>query len=472
MRNKHHVIIAGAGIAGLNAARVLSAYGLDILLLDDNMSPGGQYLRRVSKGLGVDFRPTGERSKRNGYRLVHHIANTNVRIESDTEILGIEGGRLVWALGKDGKIECHRCEHLILATGARERFLPFPGWTLPGVISTGAAQILMKACGMLPGRKHLVGGAGPLPLLVAGEIAGSGGRVCAYWNQMPLLRQFSFLPGVWHHFAKLAQGMRQVTRLFLSGARLRHGCKILKARGNGVLKEAVLAKIDGKGRVIQDSEKVYSVDCLAVGYGFVPNLELALLSGCDLTYDAAKGGWIVKVNNALQSSVPSIVAAGEITGIAGAEKSAVEGKMAGLFVAYKMGSVSESIYHQEMFRLQKKRRAELRFGGAVNAACRVPEDMLKDVPDSTLVCRCEDITMGEIRQRIADGFTTLDALKKATNAGMGNCQGRTCGPILQDILQTVTPAASAELRPFSIRGPIKPVLLSSLADCSHVESAD
>ena len=469
MNSKRHVIIVGLGLAGLSAARVLSGRGLDILLMDENISPGGQYLRRISRDLGVDSKRTSEHLKRVGYRLVNELDQGGMTVSQSTQILGVEDDGLIWAMGQDGRIEKHHGEHIILATGARERFLPFPGWTMPGVISTGAAQILIKSAGMLPGRKHLVGRVGPLPLAVAGEISSAKGHVSAYWNQASWSHQLRLLSGCRKHLSKLMLGTKYLSQLIVSRTPVRHCCKVKNAEGNGVLNQAVLTKIDREGHSIDGSEKAYEVDCLAVGYGFVPNLELAMLAGCELEYDVFKGGWIAKVNDTLQCSVPSIIAAGELTGIAGAEKSLIEGQLAGLVVARKFDTLRNGNYQKKLIRLQKRRQREMAFGGFFNTICKTPTGMLKDLPDSTIICRCEDITIGHIRQQIQNGFTTLDAIKKATNSGMGNCQGRTCGPILQDILGVYASLGPEKLLPFSIRSPIKPVNLSALAELGSKE---
>jgi NAD(P)H-nitrite reductase large subunit len=279
-----------------------------------------------------------------------------------------------------------------------------------------------------------------------------------------------FLTGCRYHFSKLAMGMKYLAQLFVSRTAIGHGLKVLEARGNGHLEQVVLAKMDRGGHAIVRSEKTYDVDCLAVGYGFVPNLELPILAGCQLEYHAAKGGWVVKVNQHLQSSVPSIFAAGELTGIAGAEKSLVEGQLAGLAVARQIGASLPSTHKKLMSHLLKRRQQELAFGGLVNQSCRPLAGMLNDLPDATIICRCEDIALDQIRQQIRNGFTTLDAIKKATNSGMGNCQGRTCGPVLQDILSVDKLQSAEKPQPFSIRSPIKPLPLSALAEEHRSES--
>ena len=469
MASKHNVIIAGMGLAGLSALHTLKGRGLGILLLDENLSPGGQYIRGVSRSLGTDSRPVREHLMRVGHRLATDVDHPGVSIKRGTQIIGLEADGTVWTLGEDGRIEKHYADHIILATGARECFMPFPGWTLPGVISTGAAQILIKSAGILPGRDIMVGGSGPLPLALAGEILASGGRVGVYWNQSSWTQQLRTLKHCRYHVSKVVLGTRCVTRLLTSRTPILHGRKILEARGDKVLEEVILARMTQDGHVIKGSEKTFAVDCLAVGYGFVPNLELAMLAGCEIEHDTAKGGWIVKVDGSLQSSIESIFATGELTGIAGAEKSILEGSIAGLAIANRFGVFKDGVdEQQELIRSQKRRQREIDFGALINELSHPSHGMIHELPDETMICRCEDIKLGQIRAQIRNGFASLDTIKKATNSGMGKCQGRICGPIIQQILAAQIGEKPETFSPYTVRNPIKPVRLSALAeaDCS------
>ena len=474
MASKHNVIIVGLGLAGLSAANALKGRGLSILLLDENRSPGGQYIRGIPRSLGIDSRPVRERLKRVGYRLAKDLELPGVSLQQGTQIIGMEADGDVWTYTEDDRIEKHHADHIILATGARECFMPFPGWTLPGVISTGAAQLLIKSAGVLPGRNILVGGSGPLPLALAGEISAARGRVCAYWNQATWSQQLRTLTYCRHHVAKVVLGMQCMARLFVSRSPVLHGQKVLEARGNNVLEEVVLTGMSHDGYSVEGSERTFTVDCLAVGNGFVPNLELAMLAGCEIEHDSAKGGWIVKVDDSMQSSIQSIFAAGELTGIAGAEKSMIEGSIAGLTIADRLGAVNDrAVEQQELFRLQKRRQREIAFGALLNALSQPSPGMILELPDETMICRCEDINLGQIRAQIRNGFKTLDTIKKATNSGMGMCQGRTCGPIIQEIIAVYTKGMPEECSPYTVRNPVKPIRLSALADadCSDHSSA-
>ena len=463
MKNKPQVMVTGLGLAGLAAARVLRELGLDVVLTDENRAPGGQYLRRLPRELGTNGWPGKDSLKKTGRDLINSFGPGGPRLRIQTRIQGIETHGTVWGQDDNGRIWEERAETIILATGAREKFLPFPGWTLPGVISTGAAQIMMKSCGMFPGHEPLVGGLGPLPLALAGEILAAGGQVKAFWDQTAPKASMRAMFKMIRHPNKIMQGIGPLARLGLSKTKILRGRKVVEAAGKGQVEQVTLACVDEQGRALTGTEQSFNTDCLAVGHGFVPNIELAMLAGCRMEYEADKGGWVVAVDNDLRTSLPHMYAAGEITGVAGARKSLLEGRLAGLAVARDLGALGDSRYQEQAKLLKQRIRSETAFGRTLQAMCQTPPGFLDDLPDDLILCRCEDVTLGEIRRQVANGFTTLDALKKSTQSGMGPCQGRTCGPILADVLSVLSHNQPRDLKPFSVRGPVKPIRLASLA---------
>ena len=460
---ERQVIIIGLGPAGLAAAAALDGLGLDVLLIDEQPQPGGQFLRGPALGLQNHAKLARDRLARQGQGLMASLQAGGLALKSGVQVLGLEAGGLVWGVDQKGAVWRENASAVILATGARERFVPFPGWTLPGVISTGAAQIMLKSSGILPGPAFLVGGAGPLPLSYAGEHLAAGGKLAGFWDQPPFGLKLGILRHLRDQWSKIGQGIGHLARLKLAGVPLLQGYKVLECRGQEVLRRVVLARVDAEGRAIPGSEQIFELDCLALGHGFTPNLELASLAGCELEHSPQKGGWVVKVDAHLMTSLPGILAAGELTGVAGAAKSYLEGRQAGLCAAMLLDAVPEERYKAEHARLYPKRQKEQQFGAFINRLCRPPKALLADIPDETIICRCEEITLGQIRQQVGHGFLSLDAIKKTTSSTMGKCQGRTCGPILQDVLEILAPAQGEPVQPLSIRSPVKPVSLGALA---------
>jgi len=457
------VAIVGGGLAGAAAAGVLSRYGVRVLILDDNLRLGGQYLRggRVSAGSwsnGV---------KRRGLSLIEHLPHSSVEIASRAEVLGIEAGFELLVAPGNGELSTVKCEHILLATGARERFIPFKGWTLPGIMATGAVQILIKQSGILPATRVLVGGAGLFLTAVARDIQKSGGHVPAVLNETSFSQEVP-PPGLLvRQFAKFAQGGAMLARLRLSGTDVRNGTRILEARGGDGLREVVVVRVDKKGNGIPGSESVYPAGSLAAGFGFTANVELAQLAGCGLAFNAELGGWVVKVNEDLETSIDGIHAAGEITAVGGAAKSLTEGRLAGFGILRRMGLLKPDEMRKEISTLKKMRHRHMAFSRYFNSQYMFPPEYLagwiRSLPDDVPVCRCEEVNLGDVRRAVAEGFETPPGVKKATRCGMGICQGSTCKTILLEVLAALTGNPLARIPLPSVRMPVKPICLGRLA---------
>jgi NADPH-dependent 2,4-dienoyl-CoA reductase/sulfur reductase-like enzyme len=458
-----HVAIVGGGLAGAAAAEVLANHGARVLVLDDNLRPGGQYLRD-SPQAGSGWT---DRIRRRSLKLLDRLALRGVDFRSRVEVLGIENGFELLLADGNGKLFTVNSERILLATGARERFIPFKGWTLPGVMATGAVQILIKQSGILPARETLVAGAGLFLTAVARDIQKSGGSVPAVLDETSFSKRVP-PPGILaRQFAKFAQGGAMLARLRLGGTAIRNGTRILEARGENGLREVVAARVDREGTVIPGSETIYPVGCLAVGFGFTANVELAQLAGCGLAFNSELGGWVVKVNENLETSVDGIHAAGEITAIGGAAKSLTEGRLAGLAILERMGLLKSNAMREELSALKKMRQRLMAFARYFNSQYSfTPEYMagwIRSLPDHVPVCRCEEVNLGDVRRAVAEGFDTPAAVKKATRCGMGICQGSTCKTILLDVLAALTGKPLSHIPLPSVRMPVKPVYLGTLA---------
>jgi len=355
------------------------------------------------------------------------------------------------------------CDVILFASGARERFLPFKGWTLPGVISTGMAQVLMKSSGILPAHRIMVAGSGLFLFSAAYEILKNKGKVISVLEQSGMMDKIRMVPTLLHQFSKVAEGGKYLSKIYLSGVPVKYRHKVVEARGNGELEEVVIGKVDSTGKLIQGTEKIIKTGALAVGYGFVPNIEAPQLAGCELEYSGSKGGWTVKVNDSLETTVPNVFAAGEITGIGGGLKSINEGKIAAVNILKKFEKIPSTQYYSQMAKLTKERKHHMQFVHYFNSLYNIPHNALLDIPDDTIVCRCEDITIGEIKKGIAAGYKTPKAIKTGMRVTMGNCQGRTCGPIIYDILTLLTGKQPDQTGPFHVRPPLKPLSIEALA---------
>jgi D-hydroxyproline dehydrogenase subunit alpha len=420
------VAVVGAGPAGLAAAVAARRAGADVALIDAYGTPGGQIWRRRHDA-GLEALPAA------GRQACRALAATDVRLLS---------GRSVWAaqapgtLRLDGSPGRVHAGAVVLATGAYDRPVAFPGWTLPGVMTAGAAQALAKGQGVLPGRRVLLAGAGPFLLPVARQLAAQGAEVVAVAEATRRRDWLAAAPRMARHADRLAAYAAYRARV----RRIVWGHVIVRAQGDGRVESATLAACGPEWAPIPGSERTFAVDAVCTAYGFLPNVDLARALGCELAGDA------VAHDDEMRTSVPGVHVAGEIAGVGGAELAAVEGEIAGAAAA---GAPARA----EL----RARRAKLADFASVLADLFDPRPGLAALvrPD-TVLCRCEDVTAGAIDAAAAAGAHTASALKIVTRCGQGPCQGRMCEALVAARL----PAGGR----FTARAPIAPVSVSALLD--------
>jgi NAD(P)H-nitrite reductase large subunit len=405
--------------------------------------------------------------------MLGDLAELDVELRTETLVWGIEGLRL--ALHSPQGLDWVEARTVILATGARELVLPFPGWTLPGVMTLGAAQILAKEHGILPGRRILLTGSGPLLPAVASQLVRRGAEVVAVLEAVHLDQWIPHAPATWGNWDRLLEGWRYLSHLYGAQVPYRPGRAVIRALGSslalakggaerrGELQAAVVTRLDRQGHPVPGSEETVDVDTLCVGFGFLPNVELAQLAGCAHEFDAARGGWVPRVDERMETTVPDLFVAGETAGVGGARAAMMEGRIAGLTVARRLGYISENELARELTRLAKRYRRLRRFGAMLNTLFAPRSGLDAIIADETHICRCEEVSAGEVRAAVARGMVELDALKTWTRVGQGACQGRTCGPVLARLIARETGRSGAEVGVFHVRPPLKPVPLGDLA---------
>ncbi len=483
-RNTYHVAVIGAGIGGLSAAHTLAGHGFNIVLIDENPHMGGQFLRRPFRPHNSDTGGTASGSRSRLLDRIHQdpmvpagtwlaeavtAPGAGVDILHPAQVLGIFPDRRIWimasptagtAAGQDARLMEIKAEILVLATGAREQYLPFKGWTLPGVMSLGAAQILVKSHQVLPGACTAIAGTSPLMMALANDLLKHRGHVAALADSHSMRWKMGQLPFFIRHFPKLIQGACYAARLFRHRIPVLHGHSVQEAQGQERVSGAVFARTGPDGCLLPGTDRFWKVDSLAVGHGFVPNIELPVQAGCRVTYDPALGGWAAAVTVNMETSVNGIYAVGETTGIGGAEQSWIQGKITGMSILEQLGCIHPLQSRWGRFvktRHQLYHRADecRSYGALLNRVCRVPAAAYGRIPDDTVICRCENITMQTIKQAVQNGFTSWSSIKKATRCGMGRCQARICGPIIQKIIQALTGTEPQIIGPPVSRGPVK-----------------
>ncbi len=381
----YDVLVVGAGPAGIAAAWAASQSGKRVGVVDDNPSAGGQIWRGALPGqwqerlrdANIEFLP-GVRI----FSAAHSTASNGLFAEEHN---GARRLTLTY-------------DRLILATGARERFIPFPGWTLPGVFGAGGLQAMVKTGLPIAGKRIVVAGSGPLLLAVAAYLKERGGKVLFIAEQTTAGRRNTFLKGLMRAPAKLTQGLG--LRLRLATVRYRMSTWVTRAEGDGTLK-----------RVVLNSGRAYDADFLACGFGLVPNTELPALLGCRID-----DGYVA-VNHWQETTVPNVYCAGEPTGIGGLDLSLSEGLIAGFSAT---GDREQARRH-----FPQRNRGNL-FRRQLDLAFALRSELSSIATEETIICRCEDIKVGQILDR-----RSWRDLKLQTRCGMGSCQGRVCGPAVQ-----------------------------------------
>ncbi len=463
MKNKKYdIVIIGSGFSGIAAANQLAGKGLNILMIDENFHIGGQLLRKIPEKLGTNKKYKPDYVKKTGNKLIENLKNGDIEIVNNSSVIGVyDKNELLVEIDKKN-VKSINFEIILFSPGARERYLPFKGWTLPGVFSAGMSQVLMKSSGVLPSRDVVVGGSGLFLFSAAYEFLKNGAKVHSVFESTGISGKIKMLPVLLHNLSKVSEGIRYIGKIGSSFVPIRFNRRIIEARGNGILEEIVIGKTDKNGKVVSGKEKIIKTGGFAYSYGFVPNVDLPVLAGCDVRYEKNMGGWIAEVDENMETSVPQVFCAGEVTGVGGSLKSVNEGEIASISILEYFGK--GDLLQKRKKKLIREREHHLDFARYFNSLYGIRDEEIKEIPDETIICRCEDVKMGDIREAVDNGFISPGALKTSVRAGMGNCQGRTCGPVIYDIIAAVTGIEGVNFSSFSKRPPLKPVKISSLID--------
>lgn len=466
MSETYELAVIGAGPAGMEAAITASQAGVKTVVIDSSPQAGGQYY----KALPAAFTATSKtRTEEEGESLAERLAGMPVTRIYNALVWGIfeeeKGeGWLVALDGPDAPKEVH-ADMLILANGAYETPVAFPGWTLPGVITCGAALILVKTWRVAPGKRALVTGTGPLLLSAAAHLIEAGVEVVGVCETTRLLpRGILYGPtmlGQWH---RLQEGAKYLSVMRRGKTPYKTGWSIVEARGKEHVEEAVIAKVDNNGMPIPGTEKTLKVDTVVSGYGLIPNTDLARMIGCKLDYNSQKGGWVPVRDKTLQTSLPGVYVAGDGAGIGGAENSRLEGRIAGVSAALRTGKLSTQQAEEINRKMKPEMAQQRRFGRLLGDLFSPKPGLTSLARDETVICRCEELTKKEILAAIAEGGESVIWVKRMTRAGMGLCQGRSCGRLVAQLIAQQTGQDPGQVPPDTQRPPERPIRLEILEE--------
>jgi NADPH-dependent 2,4-dienoyl-CoA reductase/sulfur reductase-like enzyme len=430
-----------------------------VRVLDENALPGGQYLRQLNPRLTAR-EPYGKASDR---ALLDDLARSGVTVETGAVVWGVFPERVVACL--DGRRTFQiAADCLILAPGAYDRPAPVPGWTLPGVFTAGGALNLLKQHRMLPGRRLVLSGVGPLQLVLAAELVRAGAQVLMVCDPTSTLDSFRAVPGLLWTPERLRDGLSTLRRLRAAGVPIARRRAVIRVLGKERVEGVVTAAVDSSWRVVRGTEQQVAADAVCFGYGFVPSVELAELAGAPLYFDSGCQWWVPARSAEMETAAASVFAAGDGAGIGGALTARAEGAIAGLVAARRLGFARGSAAATRLLSLQRTWRRLQRARASLDRLFGLQSGAETWATDETVICRCEEVRLGTIREAVSSGARRLGEIKGQTRCGMGPCQGRMCGPFLARYVAATSGEPIEAAGHFRARPPVKPVPLEALLD--------
>ncbi len=443
--------IIGAGPAGMAAAVLAGELGLDTVLVDEQNSPGGQVYRAIERAapdtpLGPDYLA--------GRPLAAALRASRVDYRPNTTLWHVDPDGTLF-LENAGHTETVTARRILLATGAIERPVPIPGWTLPGVMTAGAAQTLLKTADLVPEGRVVLAGQGPLLYLVATQLLRAGPPPGAILETAPLdnyLDAARYLGRLWPGRRLLTRGLGLVAAIKRAGVPIRRGVRGIRAVGR--------RRVD---RVAWEGGEL-AASYLLLHEGVIPNIQISLALQLRHEWDETQLCWRPALDAWGQTSLPNIAVAGDCGGIAGAEAAVLTGRLAALDAALWLGHIGEAERDSRARPIQAALDRERALRPFLDRLYRPTRSVMVPAEDDIIVCRCEEVSVGRIRRAARLGATGPNQLKAFTRCGMGPCQGRICGPVVAAIIADVHRRPIAEIGTYRPRAPFKPITVGALAD--------
>jgi NADPH-dependent 2,4-dienoyl-CoA reductase/sulfur reductase-like enzyme len=463
---RYDALIVGAGPAGMSATLRLAAKGLRVAVIDEQVAPGGQIYRAVGASplprrsiLGDDYW--------HGEKLLQRFNASGAQYLAQSSVWQIDRDNHGWrvAVSTAGETRPLFASHVVLATGAQERPVPVPGWTLPGVMTVGSAQVLLKTTGAVPQGSTVLAGCGPLLWLYAAQVLRAGGSIDALLDTTPRAQKRSAL----RHLAG-----------FLLSDYLVKGASLLMEVGRQVKVISNVATFsitgkasaDGIAYTLEDSTRGHlAADTLLIHQGVVPNINLSNALGCAHEWNDAQCCWQPVLDAWLQSSLPGAFIAGDGGGIGGARAAEAQGELVALQIAHLAG-VTSAADRDAAARDVRQQLARALRGRTFFETMYRPADSMRVPQGDTLACRCEEVTAQQIVDAARVGCSGPNQLKAYLRCGMGPCQGRMCGLTVCEVLARESGKSMHETGYYTLRFPTKPLTLSEIASLPATEAGE
>jgi thioredoxin reductase len=456
--------VIGSGPAGIMAAYSAAQSGVDVTVIDENQLPGGQYYRQSPPEIKL---PTSLKHAE-ADSLYAKLDHPKIRTLNNQVVWGVFEDNLL-ALSDQNSTSLLPVNKVVLACGAYERPLAFPGWTLPGVMGAGATMRMVKTQGLLPGKRVLLAGLGPLQLPLASVLLDLGVEVVCIAEAANPFAKLGSLPPMLGHPNRLIEAMGYFSTIQKHKTKFLFHHAIIRAEGDEQVERATVAALDSKGNPLPGTEKSFDVDCVCLGYGFLPLFQLPLAFGCELKYNHDLRWFIPIHQENMETTRPGIFVAGDVTDMGGAPVAAAEGTVAGLTAAYQLGALKEAVYQQQMRPALAELHRLNRLAKSLQQIYAFPEGLAFLADDNTTICRCEEVTLGKLKAAINDGLDTLPQVKRLSRAGMGYCQGRICSVLVAPYINKMSGKPLNTILPFMVRPPIHPIPLEAIVSGELME---
>jgi octopine oxidase subunit A len=453
------VVVIGAGPAGMTAATTAAHAGLSVVLLDEQETAGGQIYRSITRTdstrldlLGPDYAA--------GKGIASALAVSNARHERGAQVWQVTRDRTVHYIQR-GCSKSLTAHHVVLATGAMERPFPIPGWTLPGVMTAGAAQILLKASGTVPRQPVVLAGCGPLLYLLAWQYLRAGVAIRAVVETNTAAdswRAARHLPKALRGWRDMMKGLRLLRALRSAPVPVFRGATDLRIEGE---RAAAAISFTAKG-----NRHCIDAELILLHQGVVPNTQITWSLQASHFWDTVQLCWVPNRSAVFELDVPDIFVAGDGGGIAGAQAAAKQGEICALEILRRRDKIAKSAFDERVAKSRAQLSAYLHIRPFLDAIYR-PGDANRIPADDVLVCRCEEVTAREIRRSVAIGCVGPNQIKSFNRCGMGPCQGRLCGLTVTEIIAHERRVSPEESGYYRIRPPFRPITLGQLAGIHH-----
>ncbi|MEO8287818.1 MAG: NAD(P)/FAD-dependent oxidoreductase [Chloroflexota bacterium] len=470
------VAVIGAGPAGMWAAITAARSGCHVTLIDAYARPGGQYYKQMPRQFKASAPNALHHDFGRAEAVMAQLQESNrVTILSGTSVWSAHAASdkiTLYLNNQEGSSELY-ARTLVLTPGAYDRALPFPGWDLPGVMTAGAMQTLVKSQRVLPGRRIVLSGSGPFLMPVAAALAEAGADVLAVYEATHPRRQAQYGPQLWGHWDKLLEAQAYLRILARHRVPVKFGRAVVRAEGDGQVRRVAVARLNADWSPRADSEEYLDVDALGIGYGFVPSTELSYLLGCEHRYDSLQGAFFARHSTQMASSRKGIFVAGEITGIGGSSVARLQGTIAGYTAARWLTRLTDEQTRAASAPYMKQLRHQQAFASLLHSLYRVRPGWQEWLTSDTVICRCEEVSYGKVEEAVTQfGASDVKTVKSLTRCGMGLCQGRVCGPNVTAITAALSNRSPEQVGALSTRPIVKPITLGALIEAAPQTPSD